>query len=126
MKRYLYLNVQCNLIRKYYRYTATHWLSKSLQDIPRSAFEDAMNRGILLGNSDADCADFFGVCLSWPDSYRFPGIRDPSWRNSTDHLVVENRRKIFEDCRRPLRFRKFKIEFDGIGFGLTYLLLFVL
>ena len=96
MKRYLYLNVQCNLILKYYRYTATHWLSKSLQDIPRSAFEDAMNRGILLGNSDADCADFFGVCLSWPDSYRFPGIRDPSWRNSTDHLVVENRRKISE------------------------------
>ena len=82
--------------------------------------KSAMDLGIELGksrfqksgNSTEDCESFFPECKSVPESYRFPGIKEPT---STDPETLNKHREMSSKMiEKFLRIAEEKYDFERL------------
>ena len=83
-----------------FSFTAAYWLSRSMnEDANKAELKEAMNLGIKVGHSkfqkpDENCSTKYHECKTNPGSYRYPGIKEPGYRNISDSKELETRRQI--------------------------------
>ncbi len=119
------ITIVCILL--YFSYTAAHWLANSgmTEEVPNGDLQSAMKLGIKNGKSRfhnsrmaTDCAAFYPYCLTLPESYRFPGVKESRDQPEAD-TFKSHQEMASETIRHFLKIAEEKYSFEQMRLNAT-------